>query len=189
MPFQSWLLLFQSTTFVSFSTCEWEISRGFFEILAARVWQFNHEFFYSLVLDLADYQIGGPPNQIAYHHHLFLLSLGRQEGSSSDKLGQDAPYTPNVDGSSVLPLREDNFGGSVPARRNVICQRCIWSHEGAYVGAGQTKVTNFEIAVRVYQQVARFQIAMQNATGVNVFETAQDLVEEKLDVLVAECLV
>ena len=30
---------------------------------------------------------------------------------------------------------------------------------------------------------------MQNSTGVNVFEAAQDLVKEKLDVLVAERLV
>ena len=92
----------------------------FSEILAARVWQFNHEFFYSLVLNLVDYSIGRPSNQIAYHHHLFLFCLGRQKGSSSDKFGQNATYTPNVNSRSVLPLREDNFGGSIPPRRNVV---------------------------------------------------------------------
>ena len=56
----------------------------FSETLAARLWQFNHEFFYSLVLDLTDYSICGPSNEIANHHHLFLLGLGRQKGSSAD---------------------------------------------------------------------------------------------------------
>ena len=52
----------------------------------------------------------------------------------------------------------------------------------------QPKVADFEVAVRVEQQVAGLQVPVEDAGGVDVFEAAQDLVHEVLAVLLRQRL-
>lgn len=53
---------------------------------------------------------------------------------------------------------------------------------------GEAKVANLELAVGVDEQVAGFQVSVQNIGRVNVLEAAEDLVDEGLEVGVGEGL-
>ena len=159
------------------------------EVFAARARKLAHECTIVIILDLVDKCCIRLPNQIGNHHHLFLLGLSGKERFSSNELSQNTTNTPYIDGSSVLAPGKNDFRCAVPSRGNIVCQACRRCHQSVDIGTCQAKVTDFQIAVGVNQQISRLQITMQDSTGVNVFQTAKDLIEEKLYVLVAQNLV
>lgn len=48
--------------------------------------------------------------------------------------------------------------------------------------------TNLEVAGGVEEQIARLQVAMKHVGGMNILETAQNLVKEVADVIVRQLL-
>ena len=54
--------------------------------------------------------------------------------------------------------------------------------------SGQTKIADLEIAGRVQQQVRGLEVAMQDICRVDVLQSAQDLVQEVANVVVAQSL-
>lgn len=56
------------------------------------------------------------------------------------------------------------------------------------VSSRESKVTNLQLAVTVDEQVARLEVAMDHVSRVDVLDAAEELVEEELDVQVAERL-
>ena len=94
----------------------------------------------------------------------------------------------------VMRLRHDHFRSHVLERtaermpRRVVTLLCFLGHSAVVLHA-PAKVAYLQIAIGVHQQVAGLQVAVQDATGVQVLEAAQDLVNEELDVLVREGLV
>jgi hypothetical protein len=83
---------------------------------------------------------------------------------------------------------QHNLRGTIPSRSN------IFSHVSGILlrvyaeASSQTKVTNLELAVRVYKQVSGLKIAVEDIGGVDVLQTAQDLVDEGLEVGVCKGL-
>ena len=54
--------------------------------------------------------------------------------------------------------------------------------------SSQTEIADLEIAGCVEEQVRRLQVPMQNVGGVDVLESAENLVQEVTDVVVAQAL-
>ena len=139
-------------------------SEQFVEVLAARARKLTHEGTIVIILDLVNKCCIRLPNQVSNHHHLFLLGLSGQERFSSNQLGQNTTNTPYIDSRSILAPGKNDFRCAVPSRGNIVSQARRWRHQSVDIGTCQAKVTDFQIAVRVNQQISRLQITMQYST-------------------------
>jgi hypothetical protein len=105
--------------------------------------------------------------------------FARKQGLAFEHLRKDTACTPDIDLDIVfLPCKHD-------LRRSVISCRDIASHLGV-LNSSESEVANLEVAILVDQDIARFEVAMHDASGVNVFQATEDLVEEVLDKLLFE---
>jgi hypothetical protein len=86
----------------------------------------------------------------------------------------------------VVCKAEHNLRCAIPPRRD------IFGHEPLLLRlikpASKSKIANLKLAVRVNEQVARLKIAVQHVGRVDVFQTAECLVDEGLEVRVRERL-
>ncbi len=86
----------------------------------------------------------------------------------------------------VVRKAEHDLGRTIPPRRDIL------SHESLLLRlikpAREPEIANFELAVRVNEQVAWLKIAVQYIGRVDVFQTAERLVDEGLEVRVRERL-
>jgi hypothetical protein len=86
----------------------------------------------------------------------------------------------------VVCKAEHDLRCAIPPRRD------IFGHEPLLLRliepARESKIANLELAVRVHEQVARLEIAVQYVGRVDVFQTAERLVNEGLEVRVRERL-
>lgn len=89
---------------------------------------------------------------------------------------------PQHTGFSVALEAEHNLWCSVPSRCDVFSHvPCIFFRVNTETSR-QTKISNLQLAIGIDQQVAGLQVTVQDIGAVNVFETAQDLVDEGLEV-------
>lgn len=93
------------------------------------------------------------------------MVLAGEERLALEHFGKDAPGTPDVDLDAVLLPGKHDLGGAVVARRDVA------GHLGV-LDTGETKVTDLEVTVLVDEDVAGLEIAVNDTSRVNVFETA-----------------
>ena len=136
-----------------------------------------------------------------------------EEGLAAEEFSQNATYRPDIDcaglacksgtraehgewgqacsvrtGFCVALEAQHDLGRSVPPSGNVFGHvSCVllWVHGEA---PGQAKVADLELAVGVDEQVAGLEIAVEDVGRVDVLQTAQDLVDEGLEVCVGERL-
>jgi hypothetical protein len=90
------------------------------------------------------------------------------------------------------------FGVALEAQHDLWCSVPPGSHILGHVprillgvhgeATGQSEIANFELAVGVDEQVARFEVAVEHICRVDVFEAAQNLVDEGLEMSVGERL-
>ena len=83
---------------------------------------------------------------------------------------------------------QHDLGCAIPSGGNIFRHvACVlfWVHREA---SCQTKITNFQLTVRVDQEIARLQVSMEDIGRVDVFETTQDLINEGLEVSVGKRL-
>lgn len=89
----------------------------------------------------------------------------------------DAPY---ID-LGIIPIAADHLGCAIPARHNIL---------GEFIGirlgqtTRETEITYLGATVTVEQDVAGLQVTMDHTRAVDIGETAQDLVDEVLHVIV-----
>ena len=91
-------------------------------------------------------------------------------------------------GFGVTLETEHDFGSSVPSRRDVfshVPSILLWINTEP---SRQAEIGNLQLAVRVDEQVAGLQVTVQHVGAVDVFQPAQDLVDEGLEVGVGERL-
>ena len=86
----------------------------------------------------------------------------------------------------IICKAEHDLRRAVPPRRDVLC------HEALLLclveSTGEPEIANLELAVCVHEQVARLEIAVQDVGRVNVFQAAERLVYEGLEMRVREGL-
>lgn len=107
------------------------------------------------------------------------MVLAGEERLALEHLSENAAGTPDVDLYVVLLPSEHNLRGTIVSGRDVT------GHLGI-LNACQTEVADLKIAVLVDQDIARLQIAVHNAGGVDVLKATHDLVKKVLDELLLE---
>lgn len=93
------------------------------------------------------------------------MILPREQRFPFQHLSKYAPRTPYIHLDIILLPREHDFGSAVVSCRDVAC------HLGV-LDTGESEVADFEIAVLIDEDVAGFEVAMDDAGGVDIFETA-----------------
>lgn len=81
---------------------------------------------------------------------------------------------------------EHDLGCAIPSHRDVFGQKlvCRYLVEPACL----PEIANLELAVRIHEEVTGLEVAMQYTSRVDVFQTAERLVDERLEVRVREGL-
>ena len=110
-----------------------------------------------------------------------------EERSPTEHFRENTPDTPNINRLCILLKSEHNFRRPIPPRRH------IFSHKPGIILRGigapcQSKVTDFEIAVGIEQQVGGFQVTVEDVGRMHCLESAEGLVNEVLAVVVGEVL-
>jgi hypothetical protein len=83
---------------------------------------------------------------------------------------------------------EHNFGSTIPSSGDIfrhVPGVLFWIHRKA---SRQAEIANFKLAVGIDQQISRFEVAVQDISGVNVLQAAKDLVDEGLEMRIRERL-
>ena len=93
------------------------------------------------------------------------MIFSREQWFSFQHLCKYAPSTPNINLDVVLLPREHDFGSSVISRRNIA------GHLGV-LDTSETEIADFEIAVLVDQDIAVFEITMNDTGGVNILQSS-----------------
>jgi len=93
----------------------------------------------------------------------------------------------SVPATHIVCLAEHDLGRTIPPIHDVI------GHEPrrqprVVEPACQSEIANLKLAVRVHEQVARLEVAMHHIGRVDVFQTTENLVDERLEVRVREGL-
>jgi hypothetical protein len=90
------------------------------------------------------------------------------------------------DQTHVICKAKHDLWGAIPPRRDV------FGHKALLLRLIKTprkpEIANFELAVRVHQQIARLKVAVEYISRVDVFQAAQRLVDERLEVRIRERL-
>ena len=95
----------------------------------------------------------------------------------------------------VIGKAQHDLWRTVPSRRNILRHESLIRSSASSVttttgtvSASQTEVANLELAIGIHQEVAWLEITMENVCGMDVFETAQGLIDEGLEVGVGKRL-
>ena len=115
---------------------------------------------------------------------MILLGARWQQRLSDNELGEDAADGPNINCAGVFLPGENDLRSPVPSCGNIVGQYRVGRLQLLNVGSSQTEVANFEITVRIDQQVAGLEIPVVNAGRMDVFESTENLVQEELNVVV-----
>ena len=131
------------------------------------------------------------------NRELVYVILSREQRLALQHLCEDAPRTPDIDFHVVLlPCEHD-------LRRSIVSRRDVSGHL-RILDACETEIADLQVAVLINENVAGFEIPVDDACRVDVFQTTlgkklalcaipampkvfyQDLVEEVLDELLLE---
>ena len=95
----------------------------------------------------------------------------------------------------IVGEAQHDLGSAIPAGSNVLghetlvrCAACIVVTTTRAVSASKAEVANLELTVRVDEEVTRLEIAMEDVGRMNVFKTAERLIDEGLEVSIGEGL-
>jgi hypothetical protein len=117
-----------------------------------------------LTADGLDNIIWGSTEQLRDDGELVHVVLSGEKRLALEHLSENAASTPDVDLDIVLlPCEHD-------LRRSVVSGRNVSSHLGVLY-TGKTEVTDLQIAVLIYEDVAGLQVTVDNTSRVDVFQT------------------
>lgn len=119
---------------------------------------------YVLAADGLNHIVRRRSKQFCDDGKLIDVILAGEQGLSLEHLRENAASAPDVNLNVVLLPREHDFGGSVVSRRHI-------SSHLRVLDAGKSEVANLQIAVLVDQDVAGLEIAVNDASRVDIFQT------------------
>jgi hypothetical protein len=128
-------------------------------------------------LDARPVGLGGSAQDAEDLEDLVNLGVAGEEGLAGGHLGEDAADGPHVDTSGVLTTTEENLRCAVPESDDFMCVGTERDTERAR----QTEISQLQVALLVDEQVLRFEITVQDAVGVAVAGSLEQLERELLD--------
>lgn len=98
-----------------------------------------------------------------------------------------------MDGTHVVRETQHDFRRAIPARRDVLgheslIARSLGRATTGRVSTREAKVTDLQFAVRVNEQISWLEVAVQDVRGMDVLQSAERLVDERLEVRIGEWL-
>lgn len=114
--------------------------------------------------------------------NLVNLRVAREERLARAHLGKDAADGPHVDARRVLAAAEENLGGAVPERDDLVGVGA----QGDAKGAGETEISELQVAVAVDEQVLRLEVAVEHTVAVAVADALAQLAHELSDDSIAQ---
>ncbi len=118
-----------------------------------------------LARDGVDHIVWGRPEEFRDDGELVDVVLAWEERLALEHLGEDATGTPDVDLDVILLPGEHDLGCTIVPRRDVAGHLRI-------LNSGEAEVADLQVAVLVDQDVAGFQVSVDDAGGVDVFQAA-----------------
>ena len=119
----------------------------------------------------------GRAEQLEDVQELLQLGVAGEQRLLPRQLGEDAPDAPDVDGGGVVGASEENLGGAVPQRHNLVRVRLHRHGEGAT----ETEIRHLDDVIRLFhQKVLGLEVAMHHAVAVQVRTPEAQLVHEIL---------
>lgn len=95
----------------------------------------------------------------------------------------------------VVCKAQHDLRSPVPPRRDILSHEALVRRGSRLVPAAtslvpsrEAEIADLELAVSVYEEVTRLEITVEDVRGMNVFEAAERLVDEGLEVRVGEWL-
>lgn len=80
--------------------------------------------------------------------------------------------------------RQHNFGCSIPSRGHILRHEtgalCLW----LVSAPSQAEITYFQVAIGIEEQIARFEVSMQDLSRVQRLESSKRLIDKVLAVIV-----
>ena len=113
--------------------------------------------------------------------YLINVIFTRKVRLPKDKFGEDAANAPHIDRLGIFMASQHDFRGTVPSGDDIFREKHGTATIAVLVGVDatrQAKVANFEIGIRVHQQVGWLQVAVDDFGGVDVPQTSDNLVHE-----------
>mmetsp|Transcript_104761 Transcript_104761/g.240218 ORF Transcript_104761/g.240218 Transcript_104761/m.240218 type:complete len:218 (+) Transcript_104761:375-1028(+) len=145
-----------------------------------------------LVLDLLDLPSRGSSYCAHNNLNLMLRAAALEQSFSSKHLCEDASGRPRINFRAIGTIATKHLGRSVPSRAHILGK---WRGPACKFGvvlkhnSGQTKVADLQVALTVHQQVPGLQIPMYDSSRVHVFQSAKNLIDEKLVMVISQLLV
>jgi hypothetical protein len=128
-------------------------------------------------LDTWPVSLGGSAQDAEDLEDFVDLGVTREEGLAGGHLGEDAADGPHVDTSGVLATAEKDLRCAVPQSDDFVCVGTERDTECA----GQAEIRQLQVALLVDEQVLRFEVTVQDAVGVAVAGSLEELEREFLD--------
>lgn len=113
--------------------------------------------------DGVDDIIRGRAQQLGDDGKLVHVVLSGEQGLALEHLSEDAARTPDINLDIVFLPGEHNLRSSVVSGGNIA--RHLW-----VLDSSQTEIANLQIAVLVDENIARLQITMNHAGGMDIFQ-------------------
>lgn len=123
---------------------------------------------YIFAADGLDHIVGRSAEEFGDDGELVDVILAGEERLALEHLSEDAARAPDVDLDVILLPCEHDLGGAIVSGRHVTRHlRVLYS--------GETEVADLEVTVLVDEDVAGFQIPMDDTGGVDIFQTTLDV--------------
>src|ERR1700761_1216056 len=92
------------------------------------------------------------------------MILSREKRFAFQHFGKDTTRAPNVNFDIVFLPCKHNFRGSVISCRNITSHLRV-------LDTSKTEIANLQVAILIHKDVTRLEVAMNDASRMNIFQT------------------
>lgn len=124
------------------------------------------------------------PQSLQNFEELMSLRVSHEDGLEQYQLGQNAASRPNVYFSPVFSIAKKEFDGTIEPGNDVGTVELL----GLADEFGGAEVADFEVVVEVEENVLWFQVSVDDALFVDIFEAFENLEADPFDFLPGELL-
>jgi hypothetical protein len=94
----------------------------------------------------------------------------------------------HLTGFCITLETQHDLGRSIPPRSDVFCHETDIGFGIVAESSCQTEITNLEFTIRIHQQVAWLQVAVEDIGRVDIFESSTELVDKVLEMSIRQGL-